>query len=91
MTTPMITVLLPRVGTTVSGFGEVVVHRFSSQGLACLCITKVGGYPDLDTWVEMLERLNDKIKLEIKSHNFTEIKHDNARMECFLWIYYKAA
>lgn len=76
--------LRPPVKTKIVDEGTVVFHDETAYGLKRMCIVSMGKYPDLETWLGLLEptarplayRYVEKITLDVVFIGY-------------LWIYYK--
>lgn len=79
----MATELTPRVKTTITGEGTVVLHDVTRKGLHRLKVERSGEYPDFEIWKGMLPkdiRLVGSWAEEVMTPNgFTGV----------MWIYYK--
>lgn len=75
--------LSPRVKTTITGQGTVVLHDITRKGLHRLKVERANDYPDLDTWRKMLP----------KEHRYlgcmTNEQLNPTGFIGTLWIYYK--
>lgn len=78
---PMIS---PAIGTVIAGEGKVVYHDVTVYGLHRMCVAVKDKYPDVETWLKLLENREYDIKLiryteKTVAHVFTG----------FLWFYWK--
>jgi hypothetical protein len=76
--------LRPRVKTTVSGEGKVVFHDETRRGLRRMCVASYGKYPDLETWLGMLEPT-----AYVCAYRYIEKLEAGILFVGYLWIYYK--
>lgn len=75
--------LTPRVKTTITGQGTVVLHDVTHKGLYRLKVERMNEYPDLDLWRGLLPKEHRYISCMPEEHltptGFTGT----------LWIFYK--
>ena len=79
-----ITNVSPAVGTAITGEGKVVWHDVTGYGLHRMCVSTKDKYPDVETWLKLLE---DR-RYEIKSIRYAEKQNDVA-FYGYLWFYWK--
>ena len=76
--------LRPSVGTAITGQGSVCFHDVTVYGLHRMCVETKGKYPDVETWLKLLE---DR-EYEIKLIRYTE-KLNDVGFYGYLWFYWK--
>ena len=74
----------PRIKTAIEGEGAVVFHDRTRYGLCRMCVAQYGKYPDLETWMSLLDS-----RANILSHRYTEKQEAASVFIGYLWIYYK--
>ncbi len=75
--------LTPRVKTTITGEGTVVLHDKTRKGMLRLRVERSNEYPDLEIWRGLLPKEHRYIAC------WTEEKPDPHGWIGTLWIYYK--
>jgi hypothetical protein len=74
-------VLMPRVGTRITGHGEVIMRDVTFYGLHRMCVQSVGRYPDLEMWVAMVSG-------PVWLYHYGE-RSGAGQMVGLLWLYWK--
>lgn len=74
----------PAVGTSIRGEGRVVFHDVTRFGLHRMCVETREQYPDVETWLTLLEER----EYEIKLIRYTERVKDTGFFG-YLWFYWK--
>lgn len=77
-------VLSPALGTVIAGEGRVVFRDVTVHGLHRMCIETKGVYPDVETWMKLLEGREMKI---IRTR-YTE-KQSEIAFFGYLWFFWK--
>jgi hypothetical protein len=75
--------LQPRVKTSITGHGSVVLRDVTRQGLQRVCIGQHDQYPDLETWLAMLPP-----NARVLAHRYTE-RMTAGVFVGYLWLYFK--
>jgi len=75
--------LTPRVKTTITNEGTVVLHDVTRMGLHRLKVERLNDYPNFELWRGMLPKEHRYIACS------TEETGTPAGFVCILWIYYK--
>lgn len=75
--------LSPSLKTKIDGYGAVVFRDLTRYGLHRMCIAQYQQYPDLETWLELLDENAKPL-----GHRYTE-KIVNHVFVGYLWLYWK--
>ena len=76
--------LRPRVKTSIANEGTVAFHDETRYGLRRMCIVCQGKYPDLETWLALLEPSASPL-----AYRYVEKVTLGVVFIGYLWIYYK--
>ena len=76
--------LRPRVKTAIANEGVVVFHDETRYGLRRICVASNGKYPDLETWLGMMDPSANAL-----AYRYLEKVYADSVQVGYLWIYYK--